>query len=790
MTIDSFTLQIVQNTLVDLGYTETARKLVGEIEAKNCVGRDVVLGNNSTLFVDWLYRALVDGLYGEAVAVLDSGSESGSRTAATAMPPAELERAFISYFVKRAQFLDMVLAYAYESIAGDESQLLDYLRLQLLPLLDRIHAQSERSLLLSALSRITLSTEIFHMLTRERESGNLLQLVMQVQPHGAVAGASAVFKKSNLLAVVPRRGGDVFGHSYSSDSAIIRSVLLKDYLGLYFKEVKNASDAAASAVAAEEDTALYVGGLPHNYLRLLLEQASAFHKLISPYYLPPRDSSLGVSDNFLPPFEKPINDFYKKSFPVAPIQTLNYHTNEVWVVKFSPLGKYLVTGSRDGKMIIYDVTSYPVKIAAILTSDEVSETSTFIGSPIKPAGRKREPVQQRGVCYCSWDESESYIVSCGMDTIVRIWDVRGLHHTKATNVASGSYSVSPSTSSFSTNTPSNSSKTVANDTPRRITRSLANDLEPDVKLMTCFTVGDNIRVRSCKFIPQTSNSYVPKFVVASPDKALKVYDIYGNEVFDFFYDTTENEERDEKMEVGVSKESVARSGSTGSSTPAPNTTATLSVPALSGSPTLSSPNPTKFLQKNFNRVIDFAISPDGKFLITANNDKLVQFYSIPDLTDPYSKSVKICSINLKGKLNSTSVSANGKYFLVNVSQELQLWDISDLSRSSKPVLTRKFIGHRVDENVIRACFGYLDLKSGTEELILSGSAEGYIYIWKLQTGQLITRVKGHLGVCNSVDWNRFSSSPTSSSENDYGKLWCSVGDDHLARIWGPPKWNH
>ena len=68
-----------------------------------------------------------------------------------------------------------------------------------------------------------------------------------------------------------------------------------------------------------------------------------------------------------------------------------------------------------------------------------------------------------------------------------------------------------------------------------------------------------------------------------------------------------------------------------------------------------------------------------------------------------------------------------------------------------------------------------------EELVLTGSDHGYIYFWKFTTGQLITRIKGHVGLCNGVDWNR---NGMVIKGKDYGKIWASVGDDKLVKIWG------
>lgn len=43
------------------------------------------------------------------------------------------------------------------------------------------------------------------------------------------------------------------------------------------------------------------------------------------------------------------------SLPTVPVHKLTLHTDEVWVVQFSPDGKWLVTASKDGSAILWDV---------------------------------------------------------------------------------------------------------------------------------------------------------------------------------------------------------------------------------------------------------------------------------------------------------------------------------------------------------------------------------------------------------------------------------------------------
>lgn len=288
--------------------------------------------------------------------------------------------------------------------------------------------------------------------------------------------------------------------------------------------------------------------------------------------------------------------------------------------------------------------------------------------------------------------------------------------------------------------------------PKRMTRSM-EDSPP--KLVACFSLGEGTRTWPCEFLP-TEKEMVPRFVVGSPDKVLKAFSIEGVELLDFYSDTEEWQKALEEESTGsVHNEEDA---------------------------------PTSSYHKNtasqFNRINDLAISPSGKLLVSANNDKQVFFYEIPDLANPSAVTNKIGLLSLSGRLTSCNISANGKYMLLSIAPELlQVWDISPLETGEKPFLKSKLLGLSQALFMIRSCFGYLPRSSQSEELILSGSDDGCVYIWRLQTGQLITRVKGHEGLCNSVDWNRFY--VPRKNGVDYGNYWCSVGDDRLVRIWGP-----
>jgi WD repeat-containing protein 26 len=58
-----------------------------------------------------------------------------------------------------------------------------------------------------------------------------------------------------------------------------------------------------------------------------------------------------------------------ESLPTVPYHTLTLHTDEVWVVQFSPDGKWLVTASKDGNAILWNVeNSRTIQFSRVLYS--------------------------------------------------------------------------------------------------------------------------------------------------------------------------------------------------------------------------------------------------------------------------------------------------------------------------------------------------------------------------------------------------------------------------------------
>lgn len=754
----TFIFRLLHTSLNELGFNQVADHLIDEVHNKGLlVDNPLTLLESSrkVRLFDWINNGISQSNYTPILNYLDKTLlqiESNDVSDIDDRPNLihilnntfENQHDFLTvtmttiYLIKRTIFLEKILDFllGLPSDGVTNSSLIQYLSDELGPLLDSIDFNCKAL-------ETSFDKEIIQCLNRETESSKLLALVMQL-PFNEIQVQNLIFNKDTVFQSV-----SIKTHSLAYFKQKLHKLLLKGYFSkLFCKDFYQYSLPYLNF------------HIPPNFLNSIVENYIFHNKLLNPYYLPPRITEVNDMDGdeddldiLLSANSEAIDEYYKPKFPIKLLHTLAHHNGQVWASKFSPLGKYLATGASDGQLIIYDVLNQFL-VLETLTSDNNLEKSAFVNSTYKSS------TSSRAIIYLSWDKNDDYIVTGSLDTRVRVWKVKGI-------------------------------KTRRN-TPRRVTRSIAENEEEDVKLLCCFILGDLIRTWSCEFLP--INSPIPQFIIGSPDKVLKAYDIYGYELYDFYSNPDsngndndiamkdENEDHDyEDHEPDVdNSNSRHNSRSNSRSSHSRSTALLLALPRIGSSDS----NLRKSLSK-FDRINDLCITPDGKVLITANDNKQLVFYTIPDMQNVESVTKKLACLTLNGRLTSCSMSKNGKHLLLSLApDELQIWDIEDILETGKPILYRKLIGHSQVSYMIRSCLGYWNIDQEKEELAISGSDDGDVYIWKIETGRLVTRVKGHREVCNSVSWNT-GYLPTDDT-NDYGKLWCSVGDDKLVKIWGPP----
>lgn len=121
-----------------------------------------------------------------------------------------------------------------------------------------------------------------------------------------------------------------------------------------------------------------------NGIESLIKDALNYQQLSIPSF----NSNLTLNNNFL------SND----NLPLKLKKTLSFHSNEVWFIKYSPDGKYLATGSKDTKIMIYDATNnYKLQCVFQLHTESIT--------------------------YLTWNESSTELLSLSFDQTLRIWSI-------------------------------------------------------------------------------------------------------------------------------------------------------------------------------------------------------------------------------------------------------------------------------------------------------------------------------------------------------------------------------
>lgn len=687
-----FQLKLILKSLIELGYPDVSSFL-----AQRLLADSVLLQRE---YETILQNLVTTGDYSEILAVLDGTTkepESSKELIALLSTFSSEKNNLLTYLTLRFSFIEQVVQY---SLGIRPENPIDYIF--------SILSKRMPDLIGDLLSN--LLPPFLRGLSKGGEYSLLLPLILNPPTRDTIK--PRVFNPDMLLT------SDKLMHEYKPSESNAIAVLRDAFLQSTLECIQN--------FAADDMKPLsrQISKIPENYLHYLIKNECIEEASKSLYYLPPRTEATNAwptDDNF--GLLHPSRD----DLPIHLLHTLNKHTDEVWYTRFSPSGRFLATGSLDGSCLIYDVRDNFNLVAELVATPE-NDARAFVETSHKPVMDKK-----KGVIYFSWDPYERYIVTCCLDTVIRVWKVENLT------------------------------------LPRRATRSMFNN--ENVELVSCFTLGERLRTWPCEFLCYGKHK-TPHFIVGSPDKVLKVFAIDGTEILDFYSDA------DEWLAI-LGEDQNAR----GSPNLAGAEDALVASADESSLLTTEANNTSGNGTSQFNRINDFAITPNGRVLVTANNDKQVFFYKIPDLFDPSATTSRFALLSLNGRITSCNISADGKHMLLSIApEEIQVWDISSLDTFEKPFLKQKFFGQSQSIYIVKSCFGYLTTKSMREELVLSGSDDGHIYIWKAQSGQLITRLKGHEGLCNSVDWNRFYKLDLGP---DYGKYWCSVGDDKLVKIWGP-----
>ena len=147
-----------------------------------------------------------------------------------------------------------------------------------------------------------------------------------------------------------------------------------------------------------------------------------------------------------------------------------------------------------------------------------------------------------------------------------------------------------------------------------------------------------------------------------------------------------------------------------------------------------------------------ALSPDGKFIVSASGDKTIRVWNVES-------GIEICCLTGHTySVNSVALSLDGK-FIVSASGDktVRVWNVES------GIEIHKLEGHT--RRVIAAVF------SPNEKLIISGSSDKTLRIWDIENRTKAYKLEGH---CKPL---------TSVSLSPDGKLIISASHDKTIRIW-------
>ncbi|KAJ3298013.1 hypothetical protein HK104_011237 [Borealophlyctis nickersoniae] len=147
-------------------------------------------------------------------------------------------------------------------------------------------------------------------------------------------------------------------------------------------------------------------------------------------------------------------------------------------------------------------------------------------------------------------------------------------------------------------------------------------------------------------------------------------------------------------------------------------------------------------------------NPLGNLVVTGSKDNTIKFWDILS-----GLCIKTISSHL-GEVTSVEMNSNGTLLLSSSKDNSnRLWDI----RMVRPV--RKFRGHQnTSKNFIRAAFA-------GDSMVVGGSEDGQVYLWDVDTGDILQTLAAHKGIVYSASWNARRSLFVSCSDDRTVKTW-------------------
>ena len=153
-------------------------------------------------------------------------------------------------------------------------------------------------------------------------------------------------------------------------------------------------------------------------------------------------------------------------------------------------------------------------------------------------------------------------------------------------------------------------------------------------------------------------------------------------------------------------------------------------------------------------------SAQGNLVISGSKDSSVRFWDLVS-------GVLVNTLSCVGDVTSVDISSNGLFLLTaSKGNSNRLWDLRKIAGGDSAKAVRLYKGHQnTATNFIRASFG------PAASLVMSGSEDGYAYVWDRESGAQVQRLGGYTGIIYSAAWSPRQSTLATSSHDGVVRTW-------------------
>mmetsp|Transcript_71411 Transcript_71411/g.115808 ORF Transcript_71411/g.115808 Transcript_71411/m.115808 type:complete len:665 (+) Transcript_71411:399-2393(+) len=160
-------------------------------------------------------------------------------------------------------------------------------------------------------------------------------------------------------------------------------------------------------------------------------------------------------------------------------------------------------------------------------------------------------------------------------------------------------------------------------------------------------------------------------------------------------------------------------------------------------------------------VTSLAYSAQGNLIISGSKDNSVRFWDIVS-------GLLVNSMDNVGEVTSLDISSSNGYHLLTASKgnSNRLWDLRKISSGGSSKALRLYKGNQnTFTNFIRVALG------PCPTLVMSGSEDGYCYLWDRMSGCRVQRLGGYNSIIYSATWSQRHSLIATSSHDGIVRTW-------------------